>query len=190
MKTGMRATLRSLVRAPGVHSVSEDRLIAAAQRGEAAAFDALAVLHGEALGRFVRRRVGADHVDDVIQETWIAVWSSLPRYTEKARFRTWLYAIAANKCRDQHRRQTTDELSDEVSVEEREYGRLELRHVVGQVMNDLDPVHREVLEMYYFEELNLSEIATVTGRNLNTVKYQFYRAHKEFANRMEARDAS
>ncbi len=36
---------------------------------------------------------------------------------------------------------------------------------------------REVLELYYYAELTLPEIAAALGRNLNTVKYQFYRAH-------------
>jgi DNA-directed RNA polymerase specialized sigma24 family protein len=37
------------------------------------------------------------------------------------------------------------------------------------------------LELYYYAELNLPEIAQVLNRNLNTVKYQFYRAHTQVA---------
>ena len=44
---------------------------------------------------------------------------------------------------------------------------------------------REVLEMYYFAELTLPEIAGLLDRNLNTVKYQFYRAHTQVAEQLQ-----
>lgn len=185
----MRGLLRTLDIAPLRQPESEEQSILRAQHGDRAAFDALVREHECALRRFVSKRVGSEHVDDVVQDTWLAAWSSLGRYTVRAKFRTWLYAIAANKCRDVHRKATTVELDPEVADGCSEYGRLDLRCAVGEALNQLSEVHREVLDMYYFEELNLPEIARVTGRNLNTVKYQFYRAHKEFAAIMGGEDA-
>ena len=188
-KNGMRGLLQTLEGAPAPKPQSEDRLISSAQRGDSAAFDALVRENESALRRFVGKRVSSEHIDDVMQDTWIAAWGSLPRYTIRAKFRTWLYAIAANKCRDVHRRGTTLELDPETGEIEVEYGRLDLRCAVGDVLNLLNDIHRELLDLYYFEELNLPEISRVTGRNLNTVKYQFYRAHREFAALMEEHDA-
>lgn len=42
-----------------------------------------------------------------------------------------------------------------------------------------------VVEMYYYAELTLPEIALALGRNLNTVKYQFYRAHARAARELQ-----
>lgn len=189
MKTGMRSVLSASrkVRAAeprrqiDLNAVGEAKLVALCQAGDRTAFDALVKSHGVALRSFVSRRAPAEHVDDVVQDTWVAAWSSLGGYTVRAKFRTWVYAIAANKCRDLHRRPATVSVEVEQGQEEAEYGRVELRHVVGEVLCSLGPVHREVLDLYYYEQLTLAEIAEVTGRNLNTVKYQFYRAHKAFA---------
>jgi len=49
------------------------------------------------------------------------------------------------------------------------------------MLAQLTDTQREVLELYYFSQLNLPEIARALNRNLNTVKYQFYRAHSELA---------
>ena len=48
-----------------------------------------------------------------------------------------------------------------------------VRHLLGE----LDEAQRGVLELYYYAQLTLAEIAAILGRNTNTVKYQFYRAH-------------
>ena len=39
--------------------------------------------------------------------------------------------------------------------------------------------------MYYYAELTLAEIAEALGRNVNTVKYQFYRAHTQVAEHLK-----
>ncbi len=181
----MRDLLRTLGKAPVPKPESEERLIHAAQRGDQAAFDILVREHSDAMRRFVARRVPCAQVDDIVQETWLAAWSSLDRYTIRAKFRTWLYAISVNKCRDWHRRGTDTEISEETGAEEPAYAMLEMRSVVGQALDQLSPTYRELMDLYYFEQLTLAEIAEVTKRNLNTVKYQFYRAHQETAQLLE-----
>lgn len=189
LQTGMRGILRTLGNAPVLTMESEERLIGSAQAGDTASFELLQRRLDPSLRRFVSKRVRVDYVDDVVQDTWIAAWANLGHFTIRARFRTWLFAIAANKCRDLHRKVVPAELDCDAPCEEPEYARLELRHAVGIVLDQLTPVHRELLDLYYFDEMNLPEIAMITGKNLNTVKYQFYRAHKEFAVLMEESNA-
>ncbi len=54
---------------------------------------------------------------------------------------------------------------------------VEDRAMVQDLLKELEPSQSEVLEMYYLLEMSLPDIARVLERNLNTVKYQFYRAH-------------
>lgn len=181
----MRELLRTFGKTPVARPESEARLIQAAQRGDQTAFDTLVRAHSDALRRFVARRVPVAQVDDLTQDTWVAAWGSLERYTIRAKFRTWLYAIAANKCRDWHRRVTESELPEDAGMVEPAYALLEMRSAVGQALDTLCATQREVMDLYYYEQLTLAEIATVTGRNVNTVKYQFYRAHGEVAHMLE-----
>ena len=175
-------------------------LVEAARRGDARAFDALVSLYQAQLKGFVARRVGAEAIDDLAQEVWIAVWNALPRFERRACFRTFLYGIAMHKCMDYHRGQkrSAGGISSSLLTEgvlnsamadappsdatlyktpEELYAAAESRETVRIVVDTLPQAQREVLDLYYWAELTLPEIAKVLDRNLNTVKYQFYRGH-------------
>ena len=183
----------------------------AARRGDRRAFDALVGTYNGQLKGFVARRVSGDAVDDLAQEVWIAVWSALPRFEKRACFRTFLYGIAVHKCMDFHRGQkrhagvvTASALPENVisaalsaspagdairyKTPEELYTAAETREGVREIVDTLPPPQREVLDLYYWAELTLPEVARVLERNLNTVKYHFYRGHDLVAQGLAARD--
>ena len=166
---------------------SEDRLVVAAQRRDRSAFDALRRVHEPSLRGFLAQRIDPGNVDDVLQETWLTCWSKLPQFQRRSRFKAWLYGIALHKCREQYRAQarTAREGDSAMIGDVLAPGRLaddfELRETVKELLTPLPDVQREVLELYYFAELSLPEIAEALPRNLNTVKYQFYQAHERVA---------
>ena len=163
----------------------ERRLIQAAQGGNREAFDSLMRLYADALRGFLARQVGPDAAEDVLQETWLASWSALGNYRGQSRFKAWLYAIARYKCLDYHRvqkRSRTEELSEDVLPQSEDVfediaAAAERVQAIRAALTSLPLPQQEVLELYFYAELTLPEIAEVLGRNLNTVKYQFYRAH-------------
>jgi RNA polymerase sigma factor (sigma-70 family) len=66
-------------------------------------------------------------------------------------------------------------VSPEVKIE------AETTDVVRSIVSNLPEKQREVVVLYYCCEYTLPEIAKITGRNLNTIKYQFYAAHADLA---------
>ena len=167
--------------------------MAAARRGDRRAFDALVSAHESQLRGFLMRRVGAEAADDILQETLVACWTALTRFDGRSRFKTWLYSIALHKCADHARaekraaaRNAVDATDSPAQSVEDLYAAAELRETVHTLLAQLPVAQREVVEMYYYAELTLPEIAVTLGRNLNTVKYQFYRAHAQVANELEA----
>lgn len=70
-----------------------------------------------------------------------------------------------------------EEIADPRSME----NRVIIRESVRAALSKLQDAQREVVELYYYAELTLPEIAEALKRNLNTVKYQFYRAHDQVA---------
>ncbi|HRI44436.1 MAG TPA: sigma-70 family RNA polymerase sigma factor [Fimbriimonadaceae bacterium] len=167
---------------------SEGRLVEDALAGDRSAFDDLVRTLEEDLRLFVRRRVADYEVDDVVQETWLAAWSALAAFDRRSRFKTWVFGIALNKCRDHYRqrKEPSERLADraEIAGDERAFRNTELTLAIREVLEALPATQKEVLELYYFSGLNLAEVAKSLGRNLNTVKYQFYRAHAEAASRL------
>ncbi len=165
----------------------------AARRGDHRAFDSLVHAYERPLRGFLVRRAGPEAADDVFQETLIAAWSAIPKFAGRSGFKAWLFGIALHKATDARRAQgrTPTEAWSEVTENMLPAGpdpfaAADLKHSVQATLAHLLPVQREVLELYYYAELTLPEIAEALGRNLNTVKYQFYRAHARAADSLRA----
>lgn len=171
---------------PGGES-SEARLVKAAQRGSREAFDTLTRPYARPLRGFLRRRVGEDAAEDVLQETWLAGWLGLSKFRRQTRFKAWLYGIAVHKCQDHQRataRSRTEALTEDgpgLPEPEDVFAASDRARAVQAALAALPEAQQEVLELYFYAELTLPEIAALLGRNLNTLKYQFYRAHAQAA---------
>ena len=128
--------------------------------------------------------------EDIFQETWIRVMERGKQYNGKAKFDTWLFAIARHLVIDWSRKKTTTSLEalqqqygneqafDVPSNEPSPFDAVtcrENRESVQAALGRLDALHREVLVLRFHEELSLEEIADVTGAPLSTVKSRLYR---------------
>lgn len=170
---------------------AEARLVQSARQGDRAAFDRLMRSHAGPLRGFLSRQVGPDAAEDVFQETWIAGWEALKTYRGQARFKAWLYAIARHKCLDYQRaqkRSAAEELSeatDGLPFQQDAFANADRVQAVRAALAGLPKPQQEVLELYFYAELTLPEIAETLERNLNTVKYQFYRAHAQAAHALK-----
>jgi len=164
----------------------EDALIRRAQMGDTAAFRQLVEAHTALAWRTARvllpNRAAAE---DALQEAWVDVWRGLAGFHAGFPFRPWLLAVVANRCRMSGRRHTLatvplppaesavfagpDHAADAVLRGEAD---AELRAALALLPDD----QRRVLELRYFAELDLSEIAAITGAPLGTVKSRLHRA--------------
>jgi RNA polymerase sigma-70 factor (ECF subfamily) len=160
-------------------------LVNAARQGNRDAFDLLVRAQLPTLRQFLAGRIGRrDAVEDIVQDTLLGAWTALPGFEPRVRFRTWLLRIAANKTADYLRSVVRRDRYEEplesetiVTSSENVEAASERRGMIRQALSQLSGPQREVIEMYYYAELTLPEISRLTGRNLNTVKYQFYAAH-------------
>lgn len=155
------------------------------------AFEGLMRQYSSALTKFAGRRLPAGDVEDVLQDTWLAAWERLPTLDEIGRFRPWIFTICYHKIQDSWRRKHSWVAIDGNAKAEfdaayfpREFARVELQACLASFWKVCPPDQQEVLRMYYGDRLTLNEICQILGRNLNTVKYQFYRAHELAASKL------
>ncbi|KUN80222.1 MULTISPECIES: RNA polymerase sigma factor [Streptomyces] len=134
------------------------------------------------------RCADAGIVDDVVQETFLAVWRGSARYREEGDVAGWLWRIAARRLVDALRgdgargrlRQALSRLRhrDEVSAEERVLAGVEHGDLAG-ALTRLSPELRAVLQATVIDGLTTREAAVLLGIPPGTVKTRALRARKQ-----------
>ncbi|MBJ8117141.1 MULTISPECIES: sigma-70 family RNA polymerase sigma factor [Bacillus] len=124
--------------------------------------------------------------EDVTQDIFVKCYKSLHTYKGKSNVKTWLWRIAINQCKDYIKSWynnkvivTEDEFtfvgSQKESVEQTVIQNAEDRELASAVMN-LPIKYREVIYLFYYEELSIKEIATVIEVKENTIKTRLKKA--------------
>lgn len=167
-----------------------DELLAVrCQLGERAAFDELIDRWHAPLWGYVRRLLGdGDMAAEVLQEAWIRVLRGLPALREPSRLRGWLFTIARRTAMDRLRIKYSEPPSasiDDVDVAGAEEP--DPAHDIEAMQQELARmplVEREVLVLFYLEELTLDQIAEVLGVPPGTVKSRLFRARRMLRHQM------
>jgi RNA polymerase sigma-70 factor, ECF subfamily len=124
---------------------------------------------------------------DIVQESFINAVRHIDGLREDAKFGSWLFGIAHQKCVQRWRRQNREATALEelaATVPELEDGpddRLIHKEQEGEFMskvNQLPPAHRSVLLLHFIEGFSIEEIAGITGTAPGTVKSRLYYAKK------------
>ncbi len=118
---------------------------------------------------------------DATQEVYLVVYRLLPKYEPRGRIRGWLAAIAAKIAAQFRRREgrfvTSDEDPDEQAAADFDVDReLASSEEVRRVLDSVPPALSLVFILYYFEELEVDEIASHLGDPVGTVKTRLRRA--------------
>lgn len=118
---------------------------------------------------------------DIIQESVVKALQSIDRLNELAYLKTWFYRILVNTAVDfirKHKRMTvTDDaiLDTLLPPKENELTDIDLQDAINQ----LDPLEKSIIILRFFEDLKISEVATVLNKNNNTIKTNLYRILKK-----------
>ena len=160
-------------------------LMRSAQAGDQAAYASLLILLTSATKQFARARLGAvPWIDDVVQETLLAVHRARHTYDPRRPFGPWFYAVASNRMVDvirRERRVSARELAgDDVpeSVDEvpkRDDIDVEAIHAA---VASLPPRQREVIEALKFEDQSVREVAARMHMTESAVKVTAHRGYQ------------
>jgi len=183
-------------------SVSDEKLVKAAQRGDMPAFEELVARHRDKIyaRAFSMMRSEEDAVD-LSQEAWVKGWQRLKQFQGDSSFVTWMTRIVINLCLDQLRKQKRQRSESIESLEEESGGverqmptvvinptegleRQELRQRIDKALAQLSYEHRTVLILHEFEELEYKEIAKRMECSIGTVMSRLFYARRKMANLM------
>jgi RNA polymerase sigma-70 factor (ECF subfamily) len=153
--------------------------------GERDAFDQLVRDHHQAVTRLAYRLLGwRGEVEDVIHDVFLAAFKKLHRFRGESSPWTWLATITINRCRSTRRRKFLPwrwlERQDR-SFEESSSERIEQKETnqrVRDAVAKLPATDREVIVLFYLEEMSVSQISKMIGVKETAINVRLHRARK------------
>jgi len=164
--------------------------------GDLGAFNRLVWRWEKPIYHFIFRMIGEpEAAREISQQTFIRVFKNIKKLKEPEKFRTWIYQIAANLCRDEIRkRQRSNSLSLEKFNEDTDngatlpenlisqprhapdiqWGQTEAREIIEQALRKIPEEQRIVIIMKEYQGLKFSEIAEILNQSVNTIKSRMY----------------
>lgn len=174
---------------------TDEVLIERIAAGDKLAMQVLFARHHVRIYRFVLRLVHNEAAaEDAISEVFLDVWRQASRFEGRSTVSTWLLSIARFKALSALRRRRDQELDDktaeaivdhsddpEVSLQKKDKGA-----VLRQCLQDLSAEHREIIDLVYYHEKSVEEVAEIVGVPQNTVKTRMFYARKKLGELLKA----
>ncbi len=129
--------------------------------------------------------------EDAVQETFIKAYRTLERFRGEASAKTWLTRIAMRTCCDMRRgfwfrrmdrRVTPEMLPDQAEPAD------EAESAITLAVMNLPRKEREVILLYYYQDMNMNDIAAALGLTQPTVSYRLRRARERLRKELEGRE--
>lgn len=152
------------------------------QQGDGEACRALLDDLGPAIMNFLRKRVAdPQELEDVYQETFLALYQARRTYDPSRPLEPWLFAIARNVAADHSRRHWARTRWQELTDAPDDYlagGSADIEPNLEQVLSRLPGAQREAFEMLKLKGLSIEEAAGRAGVSAGALKVRAHRAYR------------
>jgi RNA polymerase sigma factor (sigma-70 family) len=182
-----------------VSEIEHELLAIRCQLGELAAFDELVARWHAPLWQYVRRMADRNEIaDELLQETWLRVLRGIANLQEPAKLVPWMFGIARRVMMDRLRQKYRQEAMLENALEDLrpsvdEFDESERRDDIANILDKLEGLplsQRELLTLYYLDELSVEEVGQVLGIPGGTIKSRLYHARKMLKNAMLTKETT
>jgi len=160
--------------------MDEDELIAAVAAGDDTALRELFTRHAPWLAARLRAALPPPDIEDVLQETFLAVWRGARAYRPQGTPRAWMWVIARNQAALLLRRRgPVAESLPEIPQADLDPAEAALvRTEIAAALAGLPGLEGDVLRLMYVEDRPVAEVAALLGVPAGTVKSRAYRARR------------
>src|SRR5215467_10827650 len=180
-------------RAP-VQETSDAALVGLIADGDKRAMQVLYARHNVRVYRFIVRLSGNPTMaEDLVSEVFLDVWRQAEGFEAKSQVSTWLLAIARYKALSAMRRRTDEHLDDNVAETKEDtaddpetaVNTKDRNSIVQKCLTQLSPAHREVIDLVYYHEKSVDEVARIVGVPAATVKTRMFYARNKMADLLQ-----
>jgi RNA polymerase sigma factor (sigma-70 family) len=149
------------------------------QRQEDSRFPDIYERHREDVTLYVRRRVAADSVEDLVSETFLVCWRKLDEVPRESL--PWLYAVARKLLANHYRAAAHREVAAPVVPADDAFLAIERDDVLARAFARLSESDREVLRLVAWEQLSQRAVARTLGCSQVACRVRLHRAKRRFA---------
>jgi len=127
--------------------------------------------------------------ESVVSDVFFDVWRLAGTFKGKSEVSTWLFGIARHKALTWLKRSPDEQLNDEFaeSIEdtsddpEAAVGKWQTRTILAECLVKLSPAHREIIDLVYYHEKTIDEVAEILQIPSGTVKTRMFYARQHLA---------
>ena len=193
---GTYETIRAL---PGAAQSGDARsdaaLMAQVAQGDRRAIRVLFERYQLVVYRFVLRLTGnSASAEDIVSEVFLELWRHAASFEGRSRLSTWILAIARNKTVSARRGRGEGPLDDavaqavpdEAATAEQTLDAARRGAILRQCLARLSAPHREIIDLVYYHEKSVEEVAAIVGAGTATVKTRMFYARRRLAEHLKA----
>jgi RNA polymerase sigma-70 factor (ECF subfamily) len=143
--------------------------------------------HSIGICRFILHLVQNEAVaEELASEVFLDVWRNASKFERRSQVSTWLLAIARHRALEMRRRRPTEPLDHDAAARiedpaddaEAAVDRKRTNSILSACLAQLSPVHREIIDLIYYNGKTIGAAAAVIGINQNTVKTRLFYGRK------------
>jgi RNA polymerase sigma-70 factor (ECF subfamily) len=173
-----------------MQTTSDEVLIARIAGGDRLAMQVLFTRHQVRVYRFVLRLVRNEATaEDLISEVFLDVWRQAGKFEGRSAVSTWMLGIARFKALSVLRKRPEEELDDETTERIEDHAddpevalaKKDKAAVLRECLSKLSADHREIVDLVYYHEKSVEEVAGIVGIPEATVKTRMFYARKKLS---------
>jgi len=179
-----------------VQTTSDDVLIGRIANGDRLAMQVLFARHHVGVYRFILRMVRNEATaEDLISDVFLDVWRQAGKFEGRSAVSTWLLSIARFKALSALRRRPEEELDEETAGAIEDHAddpevalaKKDKAAAMRECLSELSNEHREIIDLVYYHEKSVEEVASIVGIPAATVKTRMFYARKKLSELLKER---
>ena len=178
-----------------MQTTSDEVLIARIAGGDRLAMQVLFARHHVRVYRFVLRLVRNEATaEDLISEVFLDIWRQAGKFEGRSAVSTWMLSIARFKALSALRKRPEEELDEETAERIEDHSddpevalaKKDKAAVLREALSKLSAEHREIVDLVYYHEKSVEEVAGIVGIPEATVKTRMFYARKKLSEILKA----
>ncbi|MEI6352795.1 MAG: RNA polymerase sigma factor [Candidatus Nomurabacteria bacterium] len=173
--------------------LNDEEIALLVQKGNIAIYEVLISRYSEKIDRYLRKFLSSpEDIEDILQDIFIKCFVNIRSFDTDQRFSPWIYRIAHNEAINLLKKNSSRPFSFDIFSEtltfvhpkakedsENEAERELIKNYLDQILNDLDKKYKEIIVLYFYEDMSYKDISDVLKIPISLVGVRIQRGKEQ-----------